>query len=99
MTLDQLIALAAMGVSAITLIVGFVRNGHQAAADSQRISDQLASIRDTTEKTAEKMDALNEKLDDHTGRLARAEQDVANLKARLDRIEERCDRNFGHAQR
>jgi len=98
MTLDQLIALAAMGVSAITLIVGFVRNGHQAAAESQRISDQLASIRETTERTADKMDVLNEKLDDHTWRLARAEQDVANLKARVDRIEERCDRHFGNAK-
>ena len=95
-TLDQIIALAAMAVSAIALVAGFVRSGHQAAADSQRISDQLASIRDTTERTAEKMDALDAKIDDHTGRLARAEQDVMNLRARVDRIEQRCDRHFGN---
>lgn len=96
-TLDQLIALAAMAVSAITLVVGFVRSGHQAAADSQRISDQLATIRETTERTAEKMDDLDVKIDDHTGRLARAEQDVINLRARVDRIEQRCDRHFGNS--
>ena len=97
-TLDQIIALAAMAVSAIALVAGFVRNGNQAAADSQRISDQLASIRDTTERTAEQIDALGAKIDDHTGRLARAEQDVVNLRARVDRIEQRCDQHFGNVK-
>ena len=94
LTFDQMIALAAVLLSGLTVVIGYIRSTKEGGAKDQRIIDRLDNIASTVETTQRDVSDLGAKIDDHAARLARTEQNVTNLYHRLDSLEHSTDERF-----
>ena len=90
LTFDQMIALAAVLLSGLTVVIGYIRSTKEGGAKDQRIIDRLDNIASTVETPPRDVSELGAKIADHAARLARTAQNVTNLYHRLDSLENRC---------
>ena len=90
-TFDQTVALGGLLVAAISLVAGFWRSTRGDAAGDQLVNDKLDRMGEVGRETRDAVREMSAKLDDHSQRLARVENDVENIYHRLSRVEATCD--------
>ena len=90
-TFDQIVALGGLIVAAISLTAGLWRSSRGEAARDQLVNDKLDRMGEVGRETRDAVREMSAKLDDHSQRLARVENDVENIYHRLSRVEDACD--------
>lgn len=81
-------------LSIATFAVGRVSSSNGKAEDKMRMSTQLDRISDTCSDVRDTVREMSRKLDDHSDRITRVEQQVLALSTRVDRVEENCDSRY-----
>ena len=90
-----LVGFGGLAISALTLIIGYLRSSKKDAAEEQALTDKLEHIGDGVSTLNLKMDTLADKIDNHGNRITALETELNNIYRRLDRVEQRCESHFG----
>lgn len=93
--IGYVVGLGGLAISALSMVIGYLRTSKSEAAEVQRNADKLESISAGVNGISAKIDALSEKIDDHSTRLTALETEVRNMYRRIDKVEQRCETHFG----
>lgn len=90
-----IVGIGGLAISALTLIIGYLRSSKKDAAEEQALADKLEHIGTGVNTLNSKMDTLADKIDNHSNRITALETELNNVYRRLDRLETRCETHFG----
>lgn len=81
-------------IAVATFLIGRLTAMKEGVADKARMGDRLDRIWETCNDTHDAVREMSRKLDDHSERLTRVEQQVQALTTRVERVEDNCDARF-----
>lgn len=94
MTPGEITAAVSVSIAVATFLFGRLTAIRDQVSDKTRMSERLDRIWETCSDTRDAVREMSRKLDDHSERLTRVEQQVHALAARVERVEDNCDARF-----
>ena len=94
LTPSEVAGFVTCAVALFTFAIGRLSSANSKAEDKARMLDRLDSIRDSCNETRDTVREMSRKLDDHSDRITRVEQQVLALSTRVERVEENCDQRY-----
>jgi uncharacterized coiled-coil DUF342 family protein len=92
---SYIIGLGGLAISALTLIISYLRGSKKDAAEEQALADKLENIGLGVSTLNTKLDNISEKIDNHGNRITALETEMNNIYRRLDRVESRYETLYG----
>ena len=90
----EVTAVISASIAVATFLIGRLTAMKEGVTDKARMGDRLDRIWETCSDTRDAVREMSRKLDDHSERLTRVEQQVQALSARVERVEDNCDARF-----
>lgn len=90
----EVTAVISASIAVATFLIGRLTAMKEGVADKARMGDRLDRIWGACSDTCDAVREMSRKLDDHSERLARVEQQVQALTTRVERDEDNCDARF-----
>lgn len=90
----EVTAVISASIAVATFLVGRLTAMKEGVTDKARMGDRLDRIWETCSDTHDAVREMSRKLDDHSERLTRVEQQVQALTTRVERVEDNCDARF-----
>lgn len=87
LNVGNVISLASLAVAAFSVFAATWGRSKGSAAAEQRRDDKIDQIARDCTATREDVREINRKLDDHSGRLVKCEEQISSLFHRLERLE------------
>lgn len=81
-------------IAVATFLIGRLTVMKEGVTDKARMGDRLDRIWETCSDTRDAVREMSRRLDDHSERLTRVEQQVKALTTRVERVEDNCDARF-----
>lgn len=93
-TFVESIALGSLVVAALSLALALIKSTRGSAARAQLVDDKLDRISDMSRETRDTVRQIDAKIEDHSVRIAKAEEQIVTLFNRIDRVERTCDYRY-----
>lgn len=90
----EVTAIISASIAIATFLIGRLTAMKEGVIDKAHMGDRLDSIWETCSDTRDVVREMSRKLDDHSERLTRVEQQVQSLTTRVERVEDNCDARF-----
>ena len=90
----EVTAVISASIAVATFLIGRLTAMKEGVSDKARMGDRLDRIWETCSDTRDAVREMSRKLDDHSERLTRVEQQVQALTTRVERVEDNCDARF-----
>ena len=88
---SELISLAAVVISFVTILMSLKARSSANSKNDQQVLDKLDSLESMTKETNQDVKMINRKIDDHAERLATLEAEMKNAFFRIKRVEDTQD--------